>query len=325
MLRVTFLGTSAGAPTTHRNVSGIAVGTTLGPDWFLVDAGEGTQHQVLGSALSLHRLRMVFITHAHGDHCLGLPGLLASAGMAGRTAPLAVWAPRTIATWLDQTLAATTTHLPYELDVRHADEVTTWPWDDHVTFHARPLRHRVPSHALEVDASVTTRRLDVNVLDGLGVPRGPLWGRLQSGEPVVHEGATIAPDQVSAVHTQRRRAIVGGDNGDPAILEPYVEGLDLLVHEATYTATVAAQVGDWPMHSSAAQVATFAERCAIPNLVLTHFSARYETLDDLAAEASEHYHGTLALARDGDTYTLDPTGTLQPGNHIVLRQPARRG
>ncbi|MCL2848725.1 MAG: MBL fold metallo-hydrolase, partial [Micrococcales bacterium] len=264
MLKVTFLGTSAGAPTAQRNVSGIAVRTRLRPDWFLVDAGEGTQHRVLGSALSLNRLRMVFITHAHGDHCLGLPGLLASAGMAGRTAPLAVWAPRTIATWLDQTLAATTTHLPYELDVRHTEEVTTWRWDDGVTFHARPLRHRVPSHALEVDVSVSTRRLDVAALDSLGVPRGPLWGRLQSGDPVVHDGSTISPDEVSVVHTERRRAIVGGDNAEPAVLEPYVDGLDLLVHEATYTAAVAAGVGGWPMHSSAAQVAAFAERCGVP-------------------------------------------------------------
>ncbi|MCL2423211.1 MAG: MBL fold metallo-hydrolase, partial [Micrococcales bacterium] len=156
MLKVTFLGTSAGAPTVHRNVSGIAVGTTLDADWFLVDAGEGTQHRLLRTKLSPHRLRLVFITHSHGDHCLGLPGLLASIGMSGRRTPLALWAPRAVTTWLTQTLTATSTHLPYDLDVRCTDDVTTWPWDDHTTLHARALAHRVPSHALELDVSVTT-------------------------------------------------------------------------------------------------------------------------------------------------------------------------
>ncbi len=310
MLKVTFLGTSSGTPTKHRNVSGIAVGTTLGSDWFLVDAGEGTQHRLLGSSLSPRRLRMVFITHAHGDHCLGLPGMLASMGMWGRTEPLALWVPRAVATWLDQTLTATATHLPYDLDVRCTEDVTTWAWDDQLSLHARELRHRVPSHALETDLSVTTRRLDLAALDAAGVPRGPAWGRLQAGEPVTHDGRTVDPDQVSVVTTRRRRAVVGGDNADPSVLEPHVEGLDLLVHEATYTAEVAAQVGDWPMHSSAALVARFAERHAIPNLVLTHFSARYDTEDDLAAEARAHYHGTLELARDGRTYALDADGHL---------------
>lgn len=312
MLKVTFLGTSSGTPTKQRNVSAIAVGTTLGPDWFLVDAGEGTQHQLLRSSLSPHRLNLVFVTHAHGDHCLGLPGLLASMGMSGRREPLAVWAPRAVATWLDHTLAATATHLPYHLDVRCTEDVTTWTWDDHLTLSARELRHRVPSHALEVDVSVTSRRLDPVALETWGVPRGPAWRRLQVGEPVTHDGKTVNPDQVSTVTTKRRRAIIGGDNADPTVLEPYVVGLDLLVHEATYTAEVAAQVGDWPMHSSAAQVAAFAERHAIPNLVLTHFSPRYDTLDGLAAEAREHYHGVLELAQDGRTYSLDADGRLNP-------------
>ncbi|MCL2092497.1 MAG: ribonuclease Z [Micrococcales bacterium] len=310
MLKVTFLGTSSGTPTKHRNVSGIAVRTTLGPDWFLVDVGEGTQHRLLTSSLSPHRMRLVFITHAHGDHCLGLPGLLASMGMSGRQEPLAVWAPRSVTQWLDQTLATTVTHLPYDLDMRCTEDVTTWTWDEQVTLHARELRHRLPSHALELDVTVTTRRLDLAALDALGIPRGPAWGRLQAGRPAVHDGVTVDPDQVSSVVTRRQRAIIGGDNADPAVLEPYVEDLDLLVHEATYTAEVAAQVGDWPMHSSAAQVALFAERHAIGNLILTHFSPRYDTLDDLAAEAREHYHGTLELARDGYTYALDAEGRL---------------
>jgi ribonuclease Z len=180
MLSVTFLGTSAGVPTRCRNVSGIAVRTTLGPGWFLVDVGEGTQHQLLRSSLWPHKLRLVFITHAHGDHCLGLPGLLASMGMSGRREPLAIWA---VATWLDQTMAATGTHLSYDLEVRCTEDVTTWAWDEHITFHARELRHRVPCHALEIDVSDTTRKLDLAALESLGVPRGPAWGRLQSGQP----------------------------------------------------------------------------------------------------------------------------------------------
>ena len=93
-MNLLFLGTSAGVPTKTRNVSGVALHESKGKGWYLVDCGEGTQHQVLHTKLTFHSLKAILITHVHGDHCYGLPGILASAAMGGRTAPLPLVAPR---------------------------------------------------------------------------------------------------------------------------------------------------------------------------------------------------------------------------------------
>ena len=102
-MNIVFLGTSAGVPTKTRNVTGIAVREERGNGWYLVDCGEGTQHQILHTSLSINALRAIFITHIHGDHCYGLPGILASAAMNGRKAPLKIMAPSGVREWVEAT------------------------------------------------------------------------------------------------------------------------------------------------------------------------------------------------------------------------------
>src|SRR5690606_26719888 len=111
-MNLIFLGTSAGMPTKFRNVTALAVQEDTGRAWYLVDCGEATQHQILRTKLSLNRLAAIFITHVHGDHCYGLPGLLASTGMSGRTEPLVIVAPAGIEDWINSTLQLTSLHLP---------------------------------------------------------------------------------------------------------------------------------------------------------------------------------------------------------------------
>nr|WP_307727379.1 MBL fold metallo-hydrolase [Telluria mixta] len=131
-----FLGTSSGTPSKTRNVSGLAL-RGPGGGWSLVDCGEGTQHRILHTTLSLHDLRAIFITHLHGDHCYGLPGLLASAGMLNRTAPLALVGPPALRTFIDGVMATSELGLPYPLDFIAVDDLAirpifpscpTWPW-----------------------------------------------------------------------------------------------------------------------------------------------------------------------------------------------------
>lgn len=115
MLHFTFLGTSSGVPTLSRNVSGLAVRNSKNKDWILVDTGEGTQHRIQQARLSLQNLIAICITHVHGDHCYGLVGLLASAGMNARTKPLIVIAPKEIQQWFEITAQLTDLHLPYSI------------------------------------------------------------------------------------------------------------------------------------------------------------------------------------------------------------------
>ena len=122
MLHFTFLGTSSGVPTLTRNVSALAIRNSKNKDWILVDAGEGTQHRIQQAKLSLQNLVAICITHVHGDHCYGLVGLLASAGMNARTAPLTIIAPKEIQQWIEVTAQLTDLHLPYPLNFINVNE-----------------------------------------------------------------------------------------------------------------------------------------------------------------------------------------------------------
>jgi len=182
-----FLGTSAGVPTKARNVSATAVIEASGSHWYLVDCGEGTQHRLLHTPLSIRDLRAIFITHVHGDHCFGLPGLLASAGMSGRTQPLDLVLPAALHDWVRQGLVASDTFLPFELRLLPVEELVEWR-SDAVQVTSVQLSHRVPSVGFVFTELNPEPRLDIPRLEADGIPRGPLWGDLAKGLTVQHGG-----------------------------------------------------------------------------------------------------------------------------------------
>ncbi len=165
--------------------------------------------------------------------------------------------------------------------------------------------------------------LDTQRLTREGFPQGPIWGRLKKREDVAYSGKTLrAVDYVSYPH-KARKMVVGGDNDKPTLLATLCQDAQVLVHEATYTQEVADKVGASVQHSSAASVAAFAASAGLPNLVLTHFSARYQadvtqspSIADIQTEAAAHYGGQLFLAEDFARYRLSRDGTLsrlEPG------------
>ncbi|RUR71546.1 MBL fold metallo-hydrolase [Variovorax guangxiensis] len=313
MMKLTFLGTSSGTPTRHRNVSGLAVQTVLGADWFLVDCGEGTQHRVLQTPLSLNDLAAVCITHVHGDHCYGLPGLLASAGMGKRTKPLKLIAPLPVWEWFEATRRLTDLHLPYE--VEHVDlENEALVYDmPGLRIERHVLRHRVPSHAYRVQVETRRVRLKAEALRAVGLPPGPAWRALQNGEDVSFNGETLHSADFVDTQVDTAVAVLGGDNAEPAMLHEACQGAQLLVHEATFTQDALDKVGPGPMHSSARLLAEFAQSVEVPNLILTHFSARHQNGEGMAAlmaETQAHYRGHAFLANDLDVYELDSAGKV---------------
>jgi len=313
MMKLTFLGTSSGTPTRHRNVSGLAVQTVLGADWFLVDCGEGTQHRVLQTPLSLNDLAAVCITHMHGDHCYGLPGLLASAGMGKRTKPLKLIAPLPVWEWFEATRRLTDLHLPYE--VEHVDlENEALVYDmPGLRIERHVLRHRVPSHAYRVQVETRRVRLKAEALRAVGLPPGPAWRALQNGEDVSFNGETLHSADFVDTQVDTAVAVLGGDNAEPAMLHEACQGTQLLVHEATFTQDALDKVGPGPMHSSARLLAEFAQSVEVPNLILTHFSARHQNGEGMAAlmaETQAHYRGHAFLANDLDVYELDSAGKV---------------
>lgn len=312
---IIFLGTSSGTPTKTRNVTAIAIIESQGSDWYLIDCGEGTQHRLLYTRLSLNALKAIFITHIHGDHCYGLPGVLASAGMNGRTKPLTIVAPKGIKEWFESTQTYTQLYLPYELTFAETEHFSEQAFGQ-FSVSSTKLSHRVPSFAysfieLNVDAS-----LDIERLKAFGVPQGPMWGKLKSGVDVEHQGQILRSSEFIRYVNKPRKVVVCGDNDTPELLRAECVSCDVLVHESTYTEALASKARE-AGHSYAKLVASFAQSCALPNLLLTHFSPRYQleseagtSVNDIKKEAQAEYTGTLFLASDLETYRLNKLGEL---------------
>ncbi|WP_417615271.1 ribonuclease Z [Oceanisphaera sp.] len=324
-MELQFLGTSSGTPTKSRNVSGLALKKAAAKPWILVDCGEGTQHRILHTSLSLSRLQAICITHLHGDHCYGLPGLLASASLAGRTRALTLIGPAGLQEWLSVTLQLTQVTLSYALHFIDVTTLTDAIRLDDFKVSARPLSHRVSCFAYEFVETGLPRKLDKDKLLAENIASGPVWGQLQRGDTVtLADGRTVCGDDYLLASRPPRKVVIAGDNDTPALLADSVTSAQLLVHEATFTQKVADQIGAGPQHSSARTIAEFAELAAVPNLILTHFSPRYKdggaglTINDIAQEARAHYRGTLFLARDLDLYHLDYSGKLSKRSEHAL-------
>ena len=317
-MEIIFLGTSSGTPTKQRNVSGIAVKTRSQKQWYLIDCGEGTQHQILHTTLALSQLSAILITHVHGDHCFGLPGLLASAALAGRKEPITIIAPLQIKELIATTQKLTDTFLTFE--VIFIDVETTGGDVDlgDLSMSAHGLSHRVPSYAYQFTEKSTERNLDTQKLKQVGIKPGPIWGRLQNGEDVrLPSGELILCKDYLLPGRKPRKIIVGGDNDSPELLKQAVNGADVLVHESTFTEAISVKVGKGPQHSSAKQISEFAAQVGLKNLILTHFSARFQygtnkesSINEVEDEAKLYYQGNLYLANDFDRFYLDKNGVV---------------
>ncbi len=317
-MQFTFLGTSSGVPTRHRNVSALAIRHQDKHPWVLVDCGEGTQHQLLDAPYARKYLQAICITHVHGDHCFGLPGLLASLGMGGRKEPLIIIGPQPLKEFIDTALRVSVSYIDYPIEFVAVETLDPTFHCAGFSLRAWPLSHRVPSYAYAFTEVVHERQLDPQKLEAAGIEKGPLWGQIQRGEDVMVNGRAINTDDYCLPGRPPRRVIVAGDNDTPSLLEEPAREANVLVHEATYTQEIADKVGAGRGHSSAKVVAEFAEAVKLPNLVLTHFSARYSeeeaekaSVDLLKQEAAESYGGQVFLAADLRTYRLNKAGVLK--------------
>ncbi len=287
--------------------------SSLGLQWpqraalWLFDAGEGTQQQVQRSPLKLSQLEHVYVTHLHGDHVFGLPGLLASRSSAQDIeTPVTIFGPPGLEDWLRQTLRVTATGLKFPLMFETVTEGLIFE-DDTRTVHCRRLNHRVPSYGYAVAEKPRPGTFDAETAKTLGVPFGPLYGQLKAGETItLPDGRVVDGRGLVGPERPGRKVVVCGDTGvTPAAVELAL-GADVLVHEATFASDQkerAVAAG----HSTAAEAAAVARAAGVGTLILTHISARYESessqTEALLAEAAAVFPNTL-LARDFWSYEV---------------------
>lgn len=269
-----FLGTGAGMPAKERNVSAIVVRWDHAhhPLW-LFDCGEGTQHQWLRSTLKLSRLTHIFITHLHGDHIFGLPGLLGSRSFQTQ-APLTVYGPSGLRRWVETALEISGSHLTYPLEII---EITSGlvHADPHAQVEAASLDHGISCFGYRVVERDGPGRLNVERLAATGLPPGPLYAQLKAGQSVSMEDGRILPaaDFVDPPTPGRRLAILG-DTRPCAQAVELSRAVNVLVHEATFAAAERDLAHSYG-HSTADEAANVARQAGVGHLWLTHVSARY--------------------------------------------------
>ncbi|MFD0587046.1 ribonuclease Z [Paenibacillus sp. GCM10027627] len=297
-MKMWFLGTGAGRPNKHRNVTAMALQLPEPmPGWWLFDAGEGTQHQLMKLPLKFSKLEAIFITHLHGDHLYGLPGLLSSRSFDGGVTPVTVYGPIGLKKYIETTFELTGTFLDYELNIQELPEEPTVVMDNgRLKITAMPLQHRVPCFGYRVEEADMPGKLQADKLRALGVKEGPLFGKLKNGESVVlADGRTISPEMVTDGVTRGRVVAVLGDTSPcDAVLE-LGKDADLLIHEATFATGMEEKAHEFG-HSTTVEAALAASKSGAKQLAMTHFSGRYgnEELILLTEEAQSVFPDTLA-------------------------------
>ena len=313
-VQVTFLGTSSGVPTRARNVSSVALRLPQRSELWLFDCGEATQHQFLRSELRVSQLSRIFITHMHGDHVFGLPGLLASLGMAGSCSGIDLYGPDPLRDYLEGVLRTSSTRIGYPLRthrVREAAASGALLLDDgDLTVRCAPLNHRVPAFAYRVDQKPRPGHFDVDRAKALGIPPGPIYAELKAGRSITLEDGRVING--SSLCGPERPGCSVVYCTDTVFCEAAVElarGADLLIHESTF-AHGEAEMAYQRQHSTSTMAAQTALAAGVKQLMLTHLSPRYMpgnpvTPDDLLNEARAIFPAT-ELAKDFLTLELIP-------------------
>lgn len=280
-MEIYFLGTNAGVPMLQRNVTSIALRLLEERrSFWMFDCGEGTQHQVLRSPLRLGKLEKLFITHLHGDHLFGLPGLISSRGYQGGTAPLTVYGPPGLKAFLDISLSVSQSRIPYPLEiVEHTGGVVFE--DDTFKVEAGLLEHRIDSYGYRVTEKDSPGSINKDLLLSYGLKPGPLYGKLKRGEAVTTpEGVVIQPADVIKEPKRGRIVTILGDTRPCAEAVRLSKDADLMIHEATFAHELAEMAYQYH-HSTGKQAAETAGEAGAQALLLTHFSSRYTTQEEL--------------------------------------------
>jgi ribonuclease Z len=294
MIRVTFLGTAASRPTVGRNVSAVMI--QRGGESLLFDCGEGTQRQMMryGTGFAVHD---IFFTHLHADHFLGVIGLLRTMGLQGREEPMRLWAPESGASILHQAVNLGVERVPFEvsiIELRQDERVGR----DGYEIVAYRSQHGARSLGFALIEAERLGRFHPERARELGVPEGPLYGKLHRGEAVEVDGRIISPAELVGPPRPGRRIVYSGDTRPCRETQEIARAADLLIHDATFSQDEADRARETG-HATAREAADLARRAGVARLALTHISARYaDDARPLEREARDVFRDAV-VAYDG--------------------------
>jgi len=289
-LRITFLGTAASIPTPTRALSAVALKRE--GELFLFDCGEGAQRQMITAKIGFNRKTRIFITHMHGDHILGLPGLLQTMSLLGRDKPLQIYGPQGIAEFIDVIKRTVRFSLKFPVEVYEIEDGLVCQEREY-EIHSAWAEHSVPSLAYALIEKPRPGRFNPERAISLGVPKGPLWSRLQRGEDVkLPDGRIVKPRDVLGPPRMGRKIVYVGDTKPSRVIADFAFGANVLIHEATFADDLAERAEE-DLHSTPSGAALVAKKAEVKLLILTHISARYGDTKVLLEEAKKIFPNVL--------------------------------
>lgn len=307
---VHILGCGSAQPTLRHNPTSQVI--EIRGKLFMIDCGEGTQLQLRRSKISFMRIQAVFISHLHGDHCLGLVGMISTFSLLGRTAPLHIYAPTPLQALLSEQMKFFCAHLDYDVVFHTVDtsQPATIYEDRSLTVSTIPLDHRIPCAGFLFREKASLPHIRPEMLEMYGISRSMIH-RIKAGEDGVAEDGSVIPNERLTIPADAPRSYAYcSDTRFKQDLIPLLEGVDTLYHESTYTKDLATNAKKY-YHSTAEEAATIAREAKVGKLLLGHYSARYDDLRPLLEEARSVFPQAY-LTNEGETF--DVGGNMESGD-----------
>lgn len=294
---INILGCGSALPTTRHLATSQIV--DLRDKLYMIDCGEGTQVQMRRMRVRFGRLAHIFISHLHGDHCFGLPGLISTLGMLGRTGELVVHGPKEVETYLRPVMDLFCRGMEFEVrfnpvDTRSHSLVME---DRSLSVYSIPLKHRIPTCGYLFAEKPKEAHIIREMTDFYQVPVRCMKDIKQGQDYVTPEGEVVPNSRLTHPAAPPKRYAFCSDTAYNRSIIPIIEGADLLYHEATFAECDLARAKE-TFHSTARQAAEIARDAHVKRLVIGHYSARYEDLSELHREAEAVFPGTI-LGNEG--------------------------
>jgi ribonuclease Z len=292
-MKLVFLGTSAAQPTEKRGMTCICL--VLEKEIIMFDAGEGAQVALHKSKLGWNKKMKIFVTHLHGDHCIGILGLLQTMSLQSRTESIEIYGPKGIEDFVVANMKILNFGLTFPVKIATIKEGLVLD-EATYTVHACEAMHSIPAYSYVLEEKEKPGKFYPEKAKALGVPEGKLWHELQSGNEVKVGNKIIKPSDVMGEKRRGKKIGVSGDTRPTKKLEEFFGGCDYLTFDSSYADDLKEKAADY-YHSTAREAAQLARNAKVSNLVLTHFSTRYDDTDPLLKEAKT-IHDSVIAAED---------------------------
>ena len=290
-MQILFLGTSSMVPTKERNQSGVLI--IYGSEGILIDCGEGTQRQLKVAGIKLTKITKILISHWHGDHVLGIPGLIQSMSASGYEKTLNIYGPVGTKKFMEKMFGVFLFDRRIDICVYEVKKGNFFE-DRTLVLEAEHLNHNIETLGYNI-VEKGKRKINLRFVKKLGIPEGPLLGKLQEGKSIIWEGKKVGVDKATNVVKGKRITIIS-DTVPCKGADKLAKNSDLLICEATYASNLENK-GEEHSHMTAKQAAELANRSNVKKLVLTHFSARYKNTRELEEDARNCF-GNVLCAKD---------------------------